>query len=183
MDNKLQKRLIYAGLAVLLAGDGVLAYYTSRMASRASNPEQVLSAQTRQLKLVTADVERANRIKAQMPEVQKYFQEFDSTLPPVGKGYSALTEELDAIAKDTHVLVTDRKFRSKDVGARNLDEIEIESSLVGDYTGIVKFLNQVQRSKNLYLVEGLELEPETAQQAPAGALKVSFRVKTYFRKA
>jgi hypothetical protein len=181
MDFKLQKRLIYAGLAILLAADAGLAYYGMRLSGTTGNPEQVLKAEALRLSLMKADVEHANQIKASMPEVEKYFAQFNSTLPPAGKGYSVVAQEFDDIAHDTHVLVQDVSFHHKELTERSLDEIEIEASVVGDYTGLLKFLNQLQRSKNMYLVGSLTLEPDSGPQGPPGALKVGLRLRTYFR--
>jgi len=186
-DFKVQKAVILAGLALLLVTDAALAYYNSKIASKAQDPEQALKAQTLRLNLVKEDVARASRVKARMPEVEKYFNAFETTLPPQGKGYSVLSQELDDIARDTHVQVNDTKFRQKEVSGRNLDEIEIEATLDGDYTGIVRFLNRLQRSKNTYVVDslGLDSEKSTAQggQAPSGTIKVALRLRSYFRKA
>lgn len=185
-DFKIKKRVILAGLALLLVVDGALAYHNSRLAVKEENPDARLKAVSRQVALVKADVERASKIKAQLPEVQKYFDQFESTLPPVGKGYSMVSQEFDDIARDTHVRVQDRKFRQKEISGRNVDEIEVEALLDGDYAGIVRFLNRLQRSKNTYIVDSLGLDSASgaggANQAPPGAVRVSLHLRSYFRK-
>jgi len=185
-DFKIKKRLILAGLAFLLVIDGGLVYHNSRLAVEDENPDVALKARARRVALVKADVERANRIKARLPEVQKYFDQFESTLPPAGKGYSVVSQEFDEIAKDTHVQVQDRKFRQKEISGRNVDEVEVEALLDGDYAGIVRFLNRLQRSKNTYIVDSLGLDSisgvGTANQAPTGTVRVSLHLRSYFRK-
>src|SRR3974390_3013001 len=106
-DFKIKKRLILVGLALLLVVDGGLALHNARLAEKDQNPEAKLKAEARQVALVKADVERANKIKARVPEVQKYFDQFESTLPPAGKGYSVVSQEVGEIAHDTHVQVQD----------------------------------------------------------------------------
>jgi hypothetical protein len=97
-----------------------------------------------------------------------------------------LAQELDDIAKDTHILVQDVRFHQKELTGRSLDEIEIEATLDGDYIGIVRFLNHLQRSKNTYIVDSLGLDSDTGTgpgaQVPAGAVKVSLHLRSYFRK-
>jgi hypothetical protein len=185
-DFKLKKRLILAGLAVLLVMDGALAYHNSRLAVKEENPDGRLKAESRQVALVKADVERATKIKARLPEVQKYFDQFETTLPPVGKGYSMVSQELGEIAREMHVQVQDLKFRQKEVPGRNVDEIEVEALLDGDYAGIVRFLNRLQRSKNTYVVDSLGLDSAagtgTVNAAPPGTVKVSLHLRSYFRK-
>lgn len=186
-EFKVQKAVVLAALALLLAADALLGYYESRIAARAQDPELTLKAQTKQLEEMRNDVARASKIKARMPEVEKYFDQFEATLPPQGKGYSMISQEFDDIARDTHVQVKDEKYHQKEVSGRNLDEIEIEATLEGDYTGIVRFLNRLQRSKNTYVVDSLGLDSEKGagqgNQAPTGAVKVELRIRSYFRKA
>ena len=185
-DFKIKKRFILAVLGLLLAMDGGLAYHNARLSVREENPEAKLKAESRQVALVKADIERANKIKARLPEVQKYFDQFETTLPPTGKGYSVVSQELGDIARDTHVQVQDLKFRQKEISGRNVDEVDMEAQLDGDYAGIVRFLNRLQRSKNTYVVDSLGLDSASGggavSQAPPGAVKVSLHVRSYFRK-
>jgi hypothetical protein len=185
-DFKIKKRLILVGLALLLAMDGGLALHNARLAEKDQNPEVKLKAEARQVALVKADVERANKIKARLPEVQKYFDQFESTLPPAGKGYSVVSREVGEIAHDTHVQVQDLKFREKEISGRNVNEIDIEALLDGDYAGIVRFLNRLQRSKNTYVVDSLGLDSASgasgAGQGGPGTVKVTLHLRSYFRK-
>jgi hypothetical protein len=185
-DFKLKKRVILTGLALVLVLDGALVYYNRRLAVRDENPDVRLKAESRQVALVKADIERANKIKARLPEVQKYFDQFETTLPPAGKGYSVVSQEVGEIARETHVQVQDLKFREKETPGRNVNQIEIEALLDGDYAGIVRFLNRLQRSKNTYVVDSLGLDSAAGtgpvNQAPPGTVKVSLRLSSYFRK-
>jgi hypothetical protein len=182
----INKRVILTGIGLLLAMDGALAFHNSRLSVKDENPDAKLKAESLQVALVKKDIERANGIKARLPEVQKYFDEFETTLPPAGKGYSMVSQEVGEIARDTQVQVQDMKFQEKEVSGRNVDEIEVEALLAGDYGGIVRFLNRLQRSKNIYVVDSLGLDSASgtsgANQAPPGTVKVSLHLRSYFRK-
>jgi len=186
-EFKLKKRLILTGLALLLVIDGALAYHNRRLAVRDENPDVKLKAESRQVALVKADVERANKIKTRLPETQMKIDQFETTLPPAGKGYSMVSQEVGEIARDTHVQVQDLKFREKEITGRNVNEIEIQAQLDGDYAGIVRFLNRLQRSKNTYVVDSLGLDSVTSggagNQAPPGAVRVALHLRSYFRKS
>jgi hypothetical protein len=185
-DFTTKKRVILAGLGLLLAVDGGLAYHNSRMMIRDANPEVKLKADALYVDKVKGDIGRANNIKAHLPEVQKYFDQFETTLPPAGQGYSVVSQEIGDIAHETHVQVRDLKFREKEIPGRNVNEIEMEAQVDGDYAGIVRFLNRVQRSKNTYVVDSLGLDSVTnlgsGNQAPPGTVKVSLHLRSYFRK-
>jgi Tfp pilus assembly protein PilO len=179
----LKKRIILTLLGVLLVVDGALAYFNLKMSGARETPQQVLATKTRQLKLLKADVERAAAIQKNIPKVLKQFDGFEENLPPASKGYSVTSQELNDFARDTHLLIGDLKFHQKELKERNLDEVEIEATVAGDYNGVVRFINQLQRSKNVYIVDTLQLESDTTGQGPANLLRISLHLRTYFRKA
>lgn len=185
MNFRLQKRLIVAGLIILLLADVALAFYTMRMTDVRQNPEVSLAAQSRQVSLVKADIKRATDIQKKIPMYLRGLDEFEGSLVPAPKGYSVISEELGDVAKKNHVSIDDQKFHQKEVAGRDLVGLEIETSVTGDYGGIVRFLNGLQRSKSVYIVDSLQVE--TQSQVPGqnatGALRVSLHLRTYFRKA
>jgi len=182
-DFAVQKKLILAGLAVLLLADGALAYFSMKLAVPRETREQVLTAQSRDVALVKADVERAKEIQQSMPDTLKMFENFESTLLQASKGYSVFSQEMDEFAKESHVIIEDVKFKEKEITGRNLSEVTIEATVSGDYNGIVVFLNRLQRSKNVYIINELAVDSQTQSQGPPGALRVNLHMKTYFRKA
>ncbi len=114
----------------------------------------------------------------------KGLDDFEGSLIPAPKGYSAISEELADVARKNHVTIDDEKFHQKEISGRNLLELEIETSVGGDYGGIVRFLNALQRSKSVYIVDSLQVETQASgsgQTAP-GALRVNLHLRTYFRK-
>jgi len=177
-----KKRIILIFLGALLVADVALGYLNIKMNTAKDSPQQALAADTTQLKLLKADVERAAAIQKNIPEVLKKFDEFEADLPPANKGYSAISQELNGYARGTHLLIGGLRFREKELEEHNLDQVEIEATLTGDYDGIVRFVNQLQRSKNVYVVDTLQLETDTSGQGPANVLKISLHLRTYFRK-
>jgi len=182
-DFRTTRTVVIAGLAALLVGDGVFMYFNSKLSAPDNGRQEVLVTRSRQLALVKADVERAARIKSTIPDILKRFDQFEDSLLPASKGNSVVSAELDQYAKDTHLVVENVQIHPKDVPGRDLTELTMEASVTGDYTGIVEFLNRLQRSKNVYIVDALAVDAAQPGQGPAGALKVSLHLRTYFRKA
>jgi Tfp pilus assembly protein PilO len=184
-DFQIKKGLVIAGLAILLVADAALAYLNFKLSAPREERQRVLAVQTRQLGLVKADIDRATKIRAKIPEVLQDFDQFEVTLLPASKGYSVLSQELDGYAHDNHLIVEGVKFHEKEVtGAGNkLTELTLESSVSGDYDGIVRFLNHLQRSKNVYIVDSLDVDSQGSSQGPVGTLRVKLHMRTYFRKA
>ena len=183
----LEKRLIVGALAVLLLVDGAFAYYSMKLSEARRNPQEVLAAEKTQVELLRADVKRAQEIQKRIPDYVKAFDKYEGNLPLASKGNSVISEELSSVAKATHVSLEDQRFRRKDVPGRDLQEIELDATVGGDYANIVRFLNALQRSKNTYIVDSLGLESESATQGSAAAtptgLKVNLHLRTFFRKA
>ena len=179
----LRRNLILTGLALLFAADVTLAYLTVHLSSSREDRQRALAAGTFQLARVRDDVERATKIQKEMPDDLKLLDNFENSLLPSAKGYSVVTRELDQFAKETHVLLDDVKFHEKEVSGRNLSELGMEVLVNGEYNSIVEFLNKLQRSKSVYIVDGLAVETSNTGQGPVGALKVNLHLRTYFRKS
>lgn len=183
-DFKRKKQFIIGALAALLLTDAGLMYFNSRISAPESERRREITAQTRQLALVKADVERAAKIREKIPEILQKFDEFESTLLPASKGYSVISQELDEYAQKTHLIVEDVQIHPKDVSGHNLTEVRLDASVTGDYVGIVNFLNDLQRSKNVYIVDSLAVDTEAHEQGIApGTLRIALHMRTYLRKA
>jgi Tfp pilus assembly protein PilO len=180
-DFKLEMRAIVLGLVLLVAADIALAAYSWHFAS-APRPQQDLAVLTRNRDLLRADIARAQDIRKKMPAIQKDCDEFEQSLYPAATGYSSVSAELGAIAKKSG-LQLESSFRQQDVKGRPLTEVEIEAAVVGSYSGIVHFLNGLQRSNVVYAVQGLTARSENGPQGMTGQVRVVLHIKTYFRTA
>jgi len=182
-DFKLQKRGIMTIVALLVVGDAVLAAYSWRVA----NTPQTPTAQYNELKskrdILRADISRAEDIKSQIPAIQKDCDQFERSLRSSAEGYSALSSEIGEIAKKSGLHVEGLGFKQKEITGRGLDEVAIEATVNGEYGNVVKFLNGLQSSPNMYSVNALSLVSDTSTQNPTSALRVALHLKTYFRTA
>jgi Tfp pilus assembly protein PilO len=180
-DVKLQKRMIIGALGLLVLADVALAAYSWQLSSAPRTPQQELAAQNKELELLRADTKRGEAIRQLTPAIQRDCDRFEQSLLPVGVGYSSVSAELDEIAKKAGAQIETREFKQKDIPNRDLQEVSVEITVDGEYTSIVRFLNGLQRSQNIYAVDGLALANETQNQGATGALRVAVHMKTYFR--
>lgn len=183
MDRALavKKRTILVGLALLLASDLALAFYSWHAATAMRRPMAALVADSAKLKLLGADVDRADHIRHNLPATVAECNRFEDALLPASSGNSAVTAELDDLARKSGLQIQNVAFRHKDLQGRNLTEVELEASVTGDYLSIVKFMNGLQRSHTSYAVEAVTLQAG-GLNAPS-ALRVGLQMKTYFRTA
>jgi len=182
-DVKLQKRLLIGALALLVLADVALATYSWQLSAAPHTPQQELALQNQQMEILRADIKRGESIRQLTPAIQRDCDRFEQSLLPVTNGYSSVSAELDGIAKKAGAQIEARSFKQKEIPKRNLQQVDIDLTVNGEYTSVVHFLNGLQRSKNLYEVDGLALAGDAQNQGANGPIKVSVHMKTYFRVA
>lgn len=180
-DFKLEKRLIVFGLLALVGTDVALVVYRWKLAG-AANPQQELSVLTRNRDLSRADIDRANKIRANIPAIQKDCDHFEESLLAESTGYSAVSEDLSAIAAKAGLVLESRSFRQSEIKGRGLTEVVIEASVNGSYGSVVRFLNGLQRSQYVYAVDALSAKSQDAGTAAGRQpVRVGLHIHTYFR--
>jgi type IV pilus assembly protein PilO len=183
-DFRRERSIILAALAILLLADISMAVYSIAMANAKLSPQQELAEQTAQLKLLKADVERAQAIQKDMPNTKADCDRFESSLPSGSSGYSAISGEIADLGRQAGLQMASLGFHPKELPGKGMTEVALEVSVAGDYQAIVRFMNGMQRSKNHYVVESLSLATDSvAGQATHGAVKVNFHLTSYFRGA
>jgi type IV pilus assembly protein PilO len=181
IEFSLQKKIIIAGLAILIVADAALAFYATQSATRFSRNE--LAAQKTQIKLLKADIKRALTIQQSIPQTKADCERFENSLHPSSAGYSAVTDELMGFAKPAGLQIVSLAFHPKELPGRNMVELGLDATVNGDYKGVVRFLNGLQRSKSLYIIDTLTLASEPTAQAVAGPLRVVLSLRSYFKNA
>jgi Tfp pilus assembly protein PilO len=181
-DFKLKRRAIVIALVLLIAADIGLGVYSWRLAS-ARSAQQNLDFLSLNRDLLKKDIARAESISRRIPAIQKDCDAFETSLFPESTGYSSVTAELSSLAAKSGLQLESRSFRPKEVKGRRLTEVGIEANVTGGYAGVVRFLNGLQRSQNVYAVEGLSARSDAQAQGAKGELRVSVHLKTYFRAA
>jgi len=182
-DFKVKQRLIIFLLVLLLAADVALGVYSWNLAS-AQTAQQELSLLTRNRDLLKKDIQRAQEIRRRIPAIQKDCDAFEESLFPASTGYSTISAELGTLAGKSGLRLDGNAFKTKNVKGTDLTELEIDAQVSGDYRGVVRFLNGLQRSSNYYAVKGLSARSAAQVRGSSkGALQVTVHIKTYFRAA
>jgi Tfp pilus assembly protein PilO len=182
-DFAARKQLIRGGLILLLLADLALGAYSWQLVSAPQITQTQRTQETRQLKLLQADIDRAQKIRADIPNIQKDCDNFEQSFFAASKGYSSVTSELGEIARHSGVHLDDLSFKQSEVENRKMNEVAIDATIAGDYKRVIQFLNGVQRSKNVYAIDSLNLASESGKQSASGAIKVAVHLRTYFRTA
>lgn len=172
------KRWIQVGVGLILLADValVVALWQTTREDRGDMTAQ-RSRLVAEAKLLRADVARGERIRASLPQAGKecdafYRQSFlDATT-----GYSQVEADLDSIAQKAGVKTTGFAFKQKDVKERGVTQISITTNVAADYPQIIQFINGLERSKNFYLLDNLQLG-----SAAPGAIRLQLALHTFFR--
>lgn len=123
------------------------------------------------------DVERGQRIKASMPQVGKDCDDFYKTafLDP-RTVYSTVDSDIGELASKAGVKTNGLNFKSRPVPDRNVSELDISTTVNGDYASLLKFVNGIERSKNFYFLNQLELG-----ESGANGIRLQLVLHTYVR--
>lgn len=180
-DFRIQKRFIIAGLVVLIGADVALAVYRWNVGGSSGDRAADLDRQSRELQVSKGDIKRAQDIQTSMPAIQADCDKFEHTLFPASTGYSTVTSELDGIAQKAGTQVQDLVFKQSEVPQRGLTAVEITATISGSYAAIVHFVNGMQRSSNVYILDSLSLNSDSQNPGAGAPIRVTLHLQTYFR--
>jgi len=172
------KRWVRGALLALLAADALLLVVVWRDAAEHSSAEQKNLERLRvEDGKISADVDRALAIKAQLPDVQKDCESFfTNTLLVASSGYSTIVADLGKIAAGAGLPPGSIEFKQKPADKQGIVEVQVTAAVEGDYSALVKFVNGLERSKNLYLLDAVSLRAGGEHGA-----RLSLAMRTYFR--
>lgn len=182
-DFTTRRRVILGFVIIVLLADAGLAAYSYELATAPRKSLKESEREGLQLKMLQADISRAQKIKNDMPNIQKDCEKFEKSLLAASSGSSSLSSELGSVARKSGVRLNDLTFKPTAIPERGLTEVAIDSTITGDYKSVIQFLNGLQRSANNYVVESLTLATDNSNQGPANVIKVGLHLKTYLRTA
>jgi microsomal dipeptidase-like Zn-dependent dipeptidase len=127
--------------------------------------------------LLRADVQRARKIRASLPQVGKDCDAFyHESFLDAASGYSSIQTDINALAAKAGVRTSGLTFTQKDIAGRGVTEISIQTGVSADYPALIRFINNLERSRNFYLLDDLQLGSATA-----GEIRLQLTLHTYFR--
>lgn len=172
------KKWTCAALALLLAADVALGVFLVRSSREA--PDEMRAQRDRlavQSRLLKADVERGDKIRASLPQVGRDCQNFyQRSFLDATSGYSSIETDLGSIADKAGLKTSGFSFKQEEIKDRGVTEMTITTSVDGNYAAVIEFINGLERSKNFYLLNNLSLNSATS-----GEIKLQLELHTYFR--
>lgn len=136
-------------------------------------------------------VGRLRKIAATLGEAGRQDAEFyQGKFLPKPTGFSIIMEELDRLAKANQVRKGAVGYTTGEVrGRAELNQVDVTTVLDGDYTNIVQFVNQLERSRLFLMIDNITVAGGdspggTAGPRPAGQqrlVRLSLRLVTFFQ--
>lgn len=169
-----------AVIGALVALNLVAAYFVMRPPG--GSPDE-LRTEVREL---TAQLHKKkatlDRTRAYVSKIQAGRQEGDQFLAqyflPSGKAYSMILAELIELAKEAQMKPKESTYAMEPIeGSDTLSTLTISQNLEGTYSQLIHFINALDKSPRLLIVESLQATPQSA-----GPLNVVLKLQTYVRE-
>jgi len=172
------KRWVRNGVTALLAADALLLGVLWYNAIEHPEAEQRNLERLRQEnKKLGGDVRRATTFREELPQVQKNCESFlRDTLLVSSSGYSTIVADLEKIASEAGLPPGTVGFKQKPADKQGIIEVEVTAAVDGPYVALVKFVNGLERSKNLYLLDAMSLNSSRER-----GIRLNLIMRTYFR--
>jgi Tfp pilus assembly protein PilO len=166
------------GVGLLVLADiilGVVFWQVAREAPdrMAANRNQLQSTAAQ----YDAELARLQRIRAELNHVGKNSQDFyETSFLDSRTVYSTVDSDIASIASKAGVKTAGFTFKPTNVPNRSVSELDINMTVDGDYSSLLKFINGIERSKNFYFLNQLQL----AEAGPTG-IRLQLELHTYYR--
>ncbi|HTP44735.1 MAG TPA: GspMb/PilO family protein [Candidatus Limnocylindrales bacterium] len=173
------KKSVLAALCVLFALDLALALFLWQ--GGREGPESRRRQRDHlqlQAKLLKADVDRGEKIRASLPQVGKDCDGFyKSDFLPASTGYSAVLAEFTEITHKTGLKTGGISFQQKELKDHGVTQVSMKTTVEGDYPALIEFIHALEKSKNFYLLDNLTL----ASGGATPGVKLNLDLRTFFR--
>jgi len=176
--SKRTKAIIRVILGIVVAADIVLAGVNWQMAEANRTPQAELNALKRQHALMAADVTRAETIRTTLPEIEQQRDTFfKQNFRPIASGYSSVISDFGTLSRGAGLQAENLNFHQHEADKRGVTEVDISAVVNGDYSSVVRFVNDLEHSDTFYVLDGLSL----ASSGSGGQLRLNLQLRTYFR--
>ena len=177
-DIRSTRRKLVTAVVVLLVLDAIaLAILLSPIGTQSSSRQLQVAQLQHDLQAKTAEVAPLQGIDKKVEEAKEQVNGFFATRLP--SRYSQIADELIKLAADNHVQFATVHYTTEDTDIKNTSRVLMDGSVAGDYSNVVKFINALERSKTLFLVDGITLGQESSSGPTAGGVRLSIKVETY----
>jgi len=173
--SRTRKRIQIAMIALLVVDVLAIAFLLSPLRSNQQQREHDLEQAKNDLQLKMQEVKPLLGMEDKLKNADKDLGKFfNSRLP---ERQSAIVTELARLAQQNNVRISQEKYEPKVSDLPELTEVQIDTSIEGDYISLVKFINALERDKMFFTVKSLQL---TSEQQSSN-VKLALKTQTFLR--
>jgi Tfp pilus assembly protein PilO len=176
-DIRETRRRVMIALVVLIVLDvaaaGVL---LSPIGMHRTDRQMQVAQLQHDLQEKTKEVAPLQGIDKKVEDAKQQVNDFFATRLP--NRYSQIGAELIKLAQENHVDLSTVRYGMEDTDLSDTRRVVMDASVAGDYSQVVRFINALERSKMLFLVDGITLGEE---QRTSGAVRLSIKLETYMK--
>lgn len=177
---KNRQAAVRAGLGALLAANLAAAWFVFQ--TPGGSLEQLESEMISTRKQILARQSAIERLKRLTERTRQAREEGDKFLETFfldrQNAYSTLEVELAAAAKQAGIRAKERTFTYEPIeGSDTLGMLTINANFEGTYADLIEFVNQVDRSKRLLIIESMSAQPQQGGQT----LAITVKLNVFFR--
>lgn len=168
------------GLLALLALDAALYFgWVRRPATEPEFDPARLERLSQEVSGLAAEVARLDRVREQAPRFRPQLEKFAvERFPAERTGFSRVAAELEAAAEEAGVVLGRVSYESAAERSQpDLLRVEITTGVEGEYADLLRYLDELERSPHLYLINELNVDGTLR-----GQVRLQMRLATYFRR-
>jgi hypothetical protein len=166
-----------AALGILLLINGVLAFFLVRSPglTAAERERDVAGLQARQ-RVAESRVGRLSELSVKVREATQNEQKFSqANFLSRSSAFSTMLTDLEQLASDNHLVPSGTTYHLNDTTNKlGWTEVDVTLQLEGDYASLVRFLNQLEKSKLFWIIESMDV---SGQQG--STLRLNLQAATY----
>lgn len=146
----------------------------SPLVGSAESRRQELTQLWAELKMKTAQVEPLKDMDKRIALANRQIGTFyDKRFP---SEQSQLATELGKLKDANGVTIERAKYKSGDPGPGHLQPVEMEVDLAGNYVGLAKFINAIERDDMFFIINSITLGSEQA-----GGVRLGLKLEAYVK--
>lgn len=173
--------IVRLAVVILLAANLVAFYFVLRpLGGSAEDLRQQAADMRLQLAQRRGALERTRKLAAKIEAGRSEGDDFmNEYFLPRRAAYSTILTELNEAATAAKIKPKESAFATEPVeGSDTLNMMQISANYEGTYPDLIRFINAIDRSDNLLIVEGLNATP----QQGSGLLNVTLKLDTFVRE-
>jgi len=173
-DLRQTRKKMKIALAVLVGVDVVaVAVLLSPLVGSADSRRQELNRLWTELQLKTHQVEPLRNLDQKVKAANRQITDFYKTRFPARD--SEILIQLGKLASANGVAIDTAKYTVKDAEVGQLQRVEIDAALTGNYVSLARFINALERDDMVFIIDSITLGGEQ------NGIKLEMKLETYLK--